>query len=151
MWIPSGRGSGESRKSIAEALTTVSMALLLPRRVRPDNVLVRRALFKWAFNTGRRTTGTPPTEFAEVLAWVSGASRPVSSLRDLAVIRSVLDALTVRLDGKPAAATSVYRKRAVFYNALGLAVELRHCPRRRAVDTAAQPNPRTRRGPEPAR
>jgi integrase len=49
----------------------------------------------------------------------------VSSLRDLAVIRSVLDALTVRLDGKPAAATSVYRKRAVFYNALGLAVERR--------------------------
>jgi integrase len=56
---------------------------------------------------------------------VSSASRPVSSLRDLAVIRSVLDALTVRLDGKPAAATSVYRKRAVFYNALGLTVERR--------------------------
>jgi integrase len=52
----------------------------------------------------------------------------VSSLRDLAVIRSVLDALTVRLDGKPAAATSVYRKRAVFYNALGLAVERRLLP-----------------------
>ena len=56
---------------------------------------------------------------------MAGASRPVSSLRDLAVIRGVLDALTVRLDGKPAAATSVYRKRAVFYNALGLAVERR--------------------------
>jgi hypothetical protein len=49
----------------------------------------------------------------------------VSSLRDLAVIRSVLDALTVRLDGKPAAATSLYRKRAAFYNGLGLAVERR--------------------------
>ena len=41
------------------------------------------------------------------------------------IVRSVLDALTVRLDSKPAAATSVYRKRAVFYNALGLAVERR--------------------------
>jgi integrase len=119
------RAAAKSRKSIAEALTTVTMALLLPRRGRPDDALIRRALFGWAFNTGRRTTGTAPTDIAEALAWISGASRPVSSLRDLAVIRSVLDALTVRLDGKPAAATSVYRKRAVFYNALGLAVERR--------------------------
>jgi integrase len=122
------RAAAKSRKSIAEALTTVTMALLLPRRGRPDDALIRRALAGWAFNTGRRTSGTPPTEIAEALAWVSGASRPVSSLRDLAVIRSVLDALTVRLDGKPAAATSVYRKRAVFYNALGLAVERRLLP-----------------------
>jgi hypothetical protein len=119
------RAAAKSRKSIAEALTTVTMALLLPRRGRPDDALIRRALFGWAFNTGRRTAGTPPAEIAETLSWVAGASRPVSSLRDLAVIRSVLDALTVRLDGKPAAATSVYRKRAVFYNALGLAVERR--------------------------
>ncbi|MGH2395255.1 MAG: tyrosine-type recombinase/integrase, partial [Candidatus Limnocylindria bacterium] len=122
------RAAAKSRKSIAEALTTVTMALLLPRRGRPDDALIRRALFGWAFNTGRRTTGKPPAEVAEALAWVAGASRSVSSLRDLAVIRSVLDALTVRLDGKPAAATSVYRKRAVFYNTLGLAVERRLLP-----------------------
>jgi hypothetical protein len=121
------RAAAKSRKSIAEALTTVTMALLLPRRGRPDDALIRHVLFGWAFNTGRRTTGTPPTEIAQALAWVSGASRPVSSLRDLAVIRSVLDALTVRLDG-PAAATSVYRKPAVFYNALGFAVERRLLP-----------------------
>lgn len=34
----------------------------------------------------------------------------------------------MKLDGKPAAATTVYRKRAVFYNALGLAVERRLLP-----------------------
>jgi len=127
-WIPSGHEPAKSRKSIAEALTTVTMALLLPRRGRPDDALIRRVLFGWAFNTGRRTVGTPSAEVAEALAWVSSASRPVSSLRDLAVIRSVLDALTVRLDGKPAAATGIYRKRAVFYNALGLAVERRLLP-----------------------
>jgi hypothetical protein len=44
------------------------------------------------------------------------------------VTRGVLDALAVRLDGRPAAATTVYRKRAVFYNALGLAVERRLLP-----------------------
>ena len=52
----------------------------------------------------------------------------MSSLGDLAVIRSMLDALTVRLDSKPAAATSVYRKRAVFYHALGFAIERRLLP-----------------------
>jgi hypothetical protein len=36
--------------------------------------------------------------------------------------------LAVRVDGRPAAATTVYRKRAVFYNALGLAVERRLLP-----------------------
>jgi integrase len=79
------RAAAKSRKSIAEALTTVTMALLLPRRGRPDDALIRRALFGWAFNTGRRTAGKPPAEVAEALAWVSDASRPVSSLRDLAV------------------------------------------------------------------
>jgi integrase len=52
----------------------------------------------------------------------------VSALRDLSVTRGVLDALAVRLDGRPAAATTIYRKRAVFYNALGLAVERRLLP-----------------------
>lgn len=126
-----------ARKLVTELTSRISAYTFeaLCRRVRQALIddeqwprLIRRALFGWAFNTGRRTTGTLPTEVAEALVWVSGASRPVSSLRDLAVIRSVLDTLTVRLDGKPAAATSVYRKRAVFYNALGLAVERRLLP-----------------------
>jgi integrase len=39
-----------------------------------------------------------------------------------------LDGLSVKLDGKPAAASTVLRKRAVFYNALGFAVEFGHLP-----------------------
>jgi hypothetical protein len=39
----------------------------------PDDALIRRALVGWAFNTGRQTTGTPSTEIAEALAWVSSA------------------------------------------------------------------------------
>jgi integrase len=59
----------------------------------------------------------------EALTWLSTASLPVSALRQLDMVRRVLDALAVRLDGRPAAATTIYRKRAVFYNALGYAVE----------------------------
>lgn len=40
------------------------------------------------------------------------------------LIRQALDALTLTMDGKPAAATVVARKRSVFYGALNYAVEL---------------------------
>jgi integrase len=48
----------------------------------------------------------------------------VTGLRDPRVTRQALDALAVRLDGRRAAANTIARKRAVFHNALGYAVEL---------------------------
>jgi hypothetical protein len=65
---------------------------------------------------------------ADALTWVAGASKPVSALRDLDTVRRVLDAISTRLDKAPAAATTIYRKRAVFYNALGYAVERKLLP-----------------------
>jgi site-specific recombinase XerD len=47
----------------------------------------------------------------------------VARLADPAVLRAALDALAVRLDGRRAAASTIARKRAVFHNALGYAVE----------------------------
>ncbi len=94
------------------------MALLFPRSGRSDDALIRRALVGWVFNPEAPNQRHATYEIAETLAWVSGASHPASPLRALAVIRPVLDALTVRLGGKPAAATSIYRERAVFYNAV---------------------------------
>jgi hypothetical protein len=42
-----------------------------------------------------------------------------------AEVSEALEALTVRLDGRPAAVTNVYCERSVTYNPLGLAVERR--------------------------
>jgi integrase len=53
---------------------------------------------------------------------------PVAALEDPATVRTALNACARRLDGKPAAATTTRRKRAVFANALGYAVELRLLP-----------------------
>jgi hypothetical protein len=61
---------------------------------------------------------------ADALAWVQRASLPVSQLTDPRVIRAALDGLCTRLDGSPAAANTITRKRAVFHGALGYAVEL---------------------------
>jgi hypothetical protein len=56
------------------------------------------------------------------------ASLPVTRLQDPRVTRQALDALAVRLDGRRAAANTIARKRAVFHNALGYAVELAAAP-----------------------
>jgi len=55
---------------------------------------------------------------------VERASLPVSRLANPQVTRAALDALCTRLDGTPAAATTISRKRAVFHGALGYAAEL---------------------------
>jgi integrase len=57
------------------------------------------------------------------VTWLHANAPELRSLSDPVVIRSVLDALALKLDGTPAAATTVARKRAVLFNALELAVE----------------------------
>jgi integrase len=52
----------------------------------------------------------------------------VAALEEPDTVRAVLGACARRLDGKPAAATTTRRKRAVFANALGYAVERRLLP-----------------------
>ena len=57
-----------SRRSVAEALTTVTVALVRDRRGAPDPALLRRSLFAWAFNPATRDTDPPP-EIAAALDW----------------------------------------------------------------------------------
>ena len=78
------------------------------------------------------------------------ASLPLSQLADPRVIRAVLDGLCTRLDGSPAAASTITRKRSVFHGALGYAVELGLLPanpadlvRWRAPRAAVAVNPAT--------
>ena len=113
--------AGTSRRSVAEALTTVTVALMATRRGAPDPPVLRAALFGWAFNPARR--GEPPAEVAAALAWAERASLPVTLLENPALIRVALDACARTLSGRPAAATTQRRKRAVFHNALSYAVE----------------------------
>ena len=114
-----------SRRSAAEALATVTAALVSSRRGAPDPAVLRRALFAWAFNPGTRNL-TAPAETAGALEWITRASLPVTALQDdAAAIRLALGACARTGTGTPAAASTQRRKRAVFYNAVGYAVELR--------------------------
>jgi integrase len=112
----------KTRRSIVEALVTVTVAMVTDRRGSPSPDLVRSALQTYAL-TPARTDQKPNDESASALRWIRAASLPVSALSRPEVIRRALDACAHLLDGRPAAATTARRKRAVLYNALGYAVE----------------------------
>jgi integrase len=119
--------AAKSRRATAEALTTITVALTERQHKAPDPEVMRRALFSYAFNAAS-TSRPVPGEITRALEWIAKASLPVATLEEPATVRAALNACARRLDGKPAAATTTRRKRAVFANALGYAVELRLLP-----------------------
>jgi integrase len=117
------RVAATTRRTHAEALTTVTVAMLSGTRGKPDGKLIRKALTRWGFNAVARNDSGTPGEVTAALRWVRDNTRPVSSLADAEILRPVLDALTVKLDGKAAAPSVVSRKRKIFHSAVGYAVE----------------------------
>ncbi len=111
-----------SRRSVAEALVTVTIALTAKEPGAPGPGVLRQALFAWAFNPATRHT-SPPPQIAAALDWAARASLPVTNLEDTATARLALAACAKTLAGTPAAGSTQRRKRSVFCNALGYAVE----------------------------
>jgi hypothetical protein len=61
------------RRGIAEAMVTLTMAMLTEERGRPpDDKAIRSALFRWAFNTPHRSSEEIPQDVAEILQWGRG-------------------------------------------------------------------------------
>src|SRR5499427_3480714 len=116
------QASAKYRKDIARALTAATPAVLAEVRGRPDDASIRRALVRWGFNTKQRAD--PPTEVAEILAWVARNSTPLSALAEPATAGRMLEQATGRLDGKNAAASTARRHRIILANAMDYAVEL---------------------------
>jgi integrase len=118
--------AGKTRVSTADALATVTAALVKDAPGGPETAVLRRALVGWAFNPNRRATPRP-AEVESALVWVEKNSIPLKVLDDVQertiATRAALAACSRKMDNSPAAATTARRKRAVFYNALGHAVE----------------------------
>ncbi|MEO3852459.1 tyrosine-type recombinase/integrase [Streptomyces sp. B8F3] len=146
---------GSTRRTLAEAMATVMPALVKDTKGMAAARVVRAALYGWAFNKNR-WQDEPPSDVAKVLDWFEHKSLPVSALADRMHARAALDALTKKLDGATAAGTTIRRKRAIFYNALGYAVDAERLASNPldqiqwtapeqvedAVDPACVPNPR---------
>ena len=119
--------AGSSRRSIADSLATVTPAFLQQGTPTPPREL-RRALYDWAFNAARRRKASPPEDLQGAIRWVARNTVALSELEDPSLLRSALDTLASKLDGTPAAATTLMRKRAILHNALEYAVELGDLP-----------------------
>jgi integrase len=119
------------RKNIARALTAATTAMLTSDRGRPEAAMLRKALFRYAFNTKNRADA--PEDIAAVLSWVSRNTALVSTLASPANARRILEAATTNTDGKRAAASTARRHRVILANALDYAHELG------AIDTAVNP------------
>jgi len=62
-----------SRRSVAESLVTVTIALSAKEPGAPEGKVLRTALFAWAFNPATRDTDPPP-KIAAALGWAERAS-----------------------------------------------------------------------------
>jgi len=114
-----------SRRAIADALATATPALLKTRKGAPKPAHLRKALYGWAFNVKLREADLP-ADLVPAVRWIEHNTVPLTDLGDPDVLRRVLNQLARKLDGNPAAATVVARKRAVLFNLLGYAVDKKH-------------------------
>lgn len=115
------------RRSIAEALTDATEAMLSGEDSPHAAEEIRRALRTWAFSDRLRGTAEPPDDLAAVICWLQTATLPVTALSrpgtGAARCRALLDRISRRQDGTAAAANTANRKRAVLSNLMQYAVE----------------------------
>ena len=111
--------SAHHRRNTAETLMLVTLSLLKTSPQQPK--AARRALKNYAFNATDRMTA--PADVAELLNWIRENSPNTDIWAAPGTVRRVMDDLSLKLDGSAAAASSLYRHRAILYNALGYAVE----------------------------
>jgi hypothetical protein len=93
------------RKSIAEALTDATEAMLVSDDSPYPVDDIRRALRTWAFSDRLRGATEPPGDLAAVVRWLQTATVPVSELgrpvTGSARCRALLDRLSARRTGPP--------------------------------------------------
>lgn len=112
----------KTRTTWADALATVTFELVKSKAGMPDKRLVRRALYSWGFNVNQWPKEVPP-EMVKALTWVAKNSVTVAEFEEPRMMRRMLDALAVKLDGKKAAPSVILRKRRILHHILGFAVE----------------------------
>ncbi|PRX45649.1 phage integrase family protein [Prauserella shujinwangii] len=115
--------SPKYRKSLAESLMTITVPMLRPERPLPDAKLLRKAL-KTAYSKRAREKNTS-TEVATALRLAERASRSVADLAKPEILREVLRALELKLDGNRAAGNTVRLRRVALGNAIDYAIELK--------------------------
>src|SRR5262249_1690859 len=115
------------RKSIAEALTDATEAMLASDQPPYPVEEIRRALRTWAFSDRLRGAAEPPKSLAAIARWLRPPALPGADLSRPGTGAARCHALPSRIsrkqDGTAAAANTANRKRAVLNNLMQYAVE----------------------------
>ncbi|GII04240.1 tyrosine-type recombinase/integrase [Planobispora takensis] len=120
-WWP--HAAAKSREGITDSLAYVTPILVNDHPGRPDDEDIRRVLLEYSFVPEERRP-VPSEKVLRVVRWLEAASLPLTAMEEPKHTRAALEALSLRLDGKAAAASTYRRKRAVFHRVLEYAVEL---------------------------
>ena len=118
----------KTRDALTDALATIIPAVTsepVPPGINPSEL--RKALRHFALPPAARELDRPPA-VAAALRWLEKTSLPVREISKPQHARVVLDAISVRQDGKAASATTIARKRSVFANVIRYALELDEMP-----------------------
>ncbi|WP_156893662.1 tyrosine-type recombinase/integrase [Actinokineospora enzanensis] len=113
-WDESSPGQ---RRTVADTLVPITLALTVPRKDRPSDEVLRKAMRR-AFSPNRRDTGHPP-DIADALIWLVANTRPVSDLEEPSVLREVLTKIERKMDGHRAAPNTIRLRRVT----LGVALD----------------------------
>jgi integrase len=121
------------RRSLADALVSVTAAMVADSRDTPESDALRKALLHWSFNVTARghlpiEEADIPNEMAREVAWIARRSLSLRSFSSPSTVRRAMDALTLKLDGTATAAPTIARRRAALFSALQYAVELELLP-----------------------
>jgi len=116
--------SPNHRMGTANVLMSVTTALLADRMPSDERVAgaIRSALVNWAFNA-RRGDDDQPAEISAHLDWVSRNSPVLTVLMETKVMRSLLGALSLKLNGTRASRRTAAWRRSILSTALNYAVE----------------------------
>lgn len=113
-----------SRDGLTETIATVCPALVRDDAPEPPDPQTLRQALRAYYLTPKDRDRPRPVQIANALAWLEKASLEMPEVAKPVHVRAALNTLTRRLDGEPAAAATVARKRAVLHNAFEYAVEL---------------------------
>ncbi|MEU8379463.1 tyrosine-type recombinase/integrase [Streptosporangium sp. NPDC048865] len=120
-WWP--HAAAKTREGMTDSLAYITPVLVADLPGRPDDEAIRRALLEYSFVPEDRRPALAP-ELLRAVRWLEAASLPLSAMEEPKHTRTALEAISLRLDGKAAAASTYRRKRAVFHHVLEYAVEL---------------------------
>lgn len=112
----------KTRKSKADSLVSITLALTAETSGRPEDKILTKAL-RAAFNKNRRDI-QHPDDIADTLRWLENNTPDVAIFAGPAEFRSILASLDRNQDGQRAANDTVRLRRGTLRNVLDYAVEL---------------------------